>query len=167
VADEEVPLLGGWVTAGVVRVGDTVRRPPGPNSALLREVLVFLERAGFDAGPRFLGYDERGRETLSFVEGDVPSDTRREERPVSIIDWDNVAPGLRVDDVGYAVWKHLNLGLLDLPLEEQRCRLAVFLDGYGMRPEGLLEAIRRGQRLLAEDGVERRWLAAHGVALVR
>lgn len=70
---EEAPLRGGWVTEGVVRVGDTVRRPPGPNSSAVQALLVHLEHV---EAPRFLGYDEQGRETLSFIGGDVPSDCR-------------------------------------------------------------------------------------------
>ena len=74
---EEVPLGGGWSTGGVVRVGDTVRRPPDHATQLMRDVLVHLERAGFDAAPRWLGFDEQGRDILTFLEGDTFSDTRR------------------------------------------------------------------------------------------
>jgi hypothetical protein len=66
----EVPLLGGDVTEGVVRVGETVRRPPGPHSAAVRAYLEHLERVGFDGAPRFLGIDARGRDVLSFVPGE-------------------------------------------------------------------------------------------------
>lgn len=52
----------------VVRVGDTVRRPPEPPHVV--ELLRWYERAGFDGAPRFLGHDERGREVLSYVEGE-------------------------------------------------------------------------------------------------
>jgi phosphotransferase family enzyme len=41
-----------------------------------------------------------------------------------------------------------------------------FADGYGIRPDGLLEAIGSAQRLLAEDHGERRWLAAHAARLI-
>jgi Phosphotransferase enzyme family len=68
---EEIPLLGGDVTEGVVRVGGTVRRPSGPHSALVRQVLEHLAAVGFDGCPRWLGTDERGRDVLSFVEGEV------------------------------------------------------------------------------------------------
>jgi Ser/Thr protein kinase RdoA (MazF antagonist) len=69
-----VPLAGGRVTPGVVRVGDTVRRPQGPHSPFVHDLLLLLEAAGFDAVPRFLGVDDLGREVLSFVEGEVPDD---------------------------------------------------------------------------------------------
>jgi len=67
----EVPLLGGDVTEGVVRVGSTVRRPRGAQSSAIGAYLGHLERAGFDGAPRFLGIDARGRDVLSFVEGEI------------------------------------------------------------------------------------------------
>jgi hypothetical protein len=36
---DEVPLEGGWSTEGVVRVGDTVRRPAAHATQLRRDVL--------------------------------------------------------------------------------------------------------------------------------
>jgi hypothetical protein len=63
----EVPLAGGDMNL-VVRVGDTVRRPPEPPEVV--ELLQWYERVGFDGAPRFLGYDEKGREMLTFVEGE-------------------------------------------------------------------------------------------------
>ncbi len=70
----EIPLHGGRVTTGVVRVGDTVRRPEKANAWLVRALLRDLERAGFEAAPRYLGRDEHGRETFSFQPGDVPDE---------------------------------------------------------------------------------------------
>ena len=63
----EIPLVGGDVNP-VVRVGDTVRRPPQPSG--VRALLRWYEQVGFDGAPRFLGEDEAGREVLSFVEGE-------------------------------------------------------------------------------------------------
>jgi Ser/Thr protein kinase RdoA (MazF antagonist) len=71
---KEVPLSGGRVTAGVVRVGDSVLRPRKPNSPLVRTLLRQLEARGFEGAPRYLGNDERGREVFSFLPGDVPPD---------------------------------------------------------------------------------------------
>jgi hypothetical protein len=67
----EIPLAGGDVTEGVVRVGDTVRRPVGPHSPLVHALLTHLESVGFEGAPRFLGIDRAGREVLSYVEGEV------------------------------------------------------------------------------------------------
>jgi len=69
--EPEVPLPGGDVTEGVVRVGDTVRRPVQENSPLVHALLKHLESAGFDGAPRFLGIDARGREVLTFIKGEV------------------------------------------------------------------------------------------------
>jgi hypothetical protein len=72
----EVPLGGGRSTDGVVRVGDTVRRPSRFANQLMRDVLVQLEQVGFDATPRWLGLDDQGRDVLTWIEGDDYSDTR-------------------------------------------------------------------------------------------
>lgn len=67
----EIPLGGGALTAGVVRIGDTVRRPQRFATQLMRDVLVHLERKGFDAAPRWLGFDEQGRDVLTWIEGET------------------------------------------------------------------------------------------------
>ncbi|MEV6284208.1 aminoglycoside phosphotransferase family protein [Kribbella sp. NPDC051770] len=61
------------MTRGVVRVGDTVRRPP---SAFGASVLRRLEQAGFAGAPRWLGTDEVGRDVLSYLPGWVPGKLR-------------------------------------------------------------------------------------------
>ena len=66
---DEIPLAGGNVNGGVVRVGDTVRRNTAPQSPLIHKLLLHLETQGFDAAPRFLGLDDAGREMLSFIPG--------------------------------------------------------------------------------------------------
>ena len=67
----EIPLAGGDVTEGVVRAGDTVRRPVGPHSPLVHALLAHLELVGFEGAPRFLGIDGSGREVLSYIDGEV------------------------------------------------------------------------------------------------
>jgi aminoglycoside phosphotransferase (APT) family kinase protein len=67
----EIPLAGGDVTEGLVRVGNTVRRPVGPHSPLVHALLAHLESAGFEGAPRFLGIDSSGREVLSYIDGEV------------------------------------------------------------------------------------------------
>ncbi|MGH3392526.1 MAG: phosphotransferase [Actinomadura sp.] len=66
----ESPLPGGFVTP-VVRVGDTVRRRPAPRTDFVHRLLALFEQAGWAGAPRFLGMDDRRRETLSFVAGHV------------------------------------------------------------------------------------------------
>ena len=69
---EGEPLTGDGVTQGIVRIGDTVRRPLRPFSLTVQAYLAHLRDAGFTGAPRPLGVDEQGREVLSFVPGDVP-----------------------------------------------------------------------------------------------
>ena len=67
----EQALDGGCQTVGVVRVGDTVRRPLHARSEYVHAVLEHLASVGFDGAPRLLGIDERGREMLSFLAGET------------------------------------------------------------------------------------------------
>src|SRR6202007_3012941 len=67
----EVPLHGGNMSSGVVRVGDTVRRPAGPWTPAVHALLAHLHAAGFDGAPRPLGLDAPGRAVLSFTPGPV------------------------------------------------------------------------------------------------
>src|SRR3954451_12089086 len=67
----EQALVGGMDPGrGVVRIGDTVRRP-GMRAAV-RELLLHLEQVGFGDAPRYLGIDEKDRHVVSWVDGDVP-----------------------------------------------------------------------------------------------
>jgi hypothetical protein len=70
----EVPLRGGHSTPGVVRIGPYVHRPTAPNAPFVHDILGYLEHAGFDGAPRFVGLDASGREVLSFIAGDVGMD---------------------------------------------------------------------------------------------
>jgi hypothetical protein len=70
---EEMPLPGGNV-GGAVRVGDTVRRATGPWTPAVHALLRHLESVGFHAAPRVLGIDKRGREILTYLEGETVGD---------------------------------------------------------------------------------------------
>jgi Ser/Thr protein kinase RdoA (MazF antagonist) len=174
----ETPLHGGRVTAGVVRVGDTVRRPIKGDRTLQHALLTHLEQKGFVGTPRFLGVDALGREILSLLPGEVPRelghyvDTQlaaaagllrrfhnattdfplvresdaevmchndwgpcntvfRGDTPVGIIDFDTIAPGLRLWDLGYAMWLWLDIGNACYVAAEQVRRMSMFVAGYG------------------------------------
>ncbi len=69
---EDELLTGDGVTQGIVRIGDTVRRPLRPFSLTVQAYLAHLRDAGFTGAPLPFGVDEQGREVLSYVAGDVP-----------------------------------------------------------------------------------------------
>jgi hypothetical protein len=71
VTSGEIPLTGGNMTGGVVRLGDTVRRPAGPWTPAVHALLDHVYAAGFRGAPRPLGLDDKGREVLTFVPGTV------------------------------------------------------------------------------------------------
>ena len=62
--------------SGAVRVSTTVRRNMGPWSPAVHAVLRHLEAVGFEYAPCVLGVDDRGREILTYVEGQTSADPR-------------------------------------------------------------------------------------------
>ena len=189
----EVPLLGGRITPGVVRVGDTVRRPVGPHSPFVHALLRHLETVGFRDAPRFLGVDDKGRECLSYIEGVVPdnleagltddqlADAARllrryhdatagsllagheevvchgdispvntvfvDGRPTALFDFDMARPGPRVRDISYGSFLWLNLGWDGPPPQEQRRRIRLWCDAYGLDDKtGLIDEIKERVR---------------------
>lgn len=71
---DEIALSGGNVGTNIVRLGDSVRRPTMPWSTSVDALLHHLESAQFEGAPRAIGYDDSGRQVLTFVEGYVHSD---------------------------------------------------------------------------------------------
>jgi Phosphotransferase enzyme family len=67
---KEEKLTGGNVSA-VYRLEDTVRRELKPESQKIHKLLKHLEKKGFSHAPAFLGIDEKGREILSYIEGEA------------------------------------------------------------------------------------------------
>lgn len=68
VLGEAEDLPGGRV-GGAVRVGDTVRRPTGPWTPAVHELLDHLAQEGVPAVPCVLGRDGAGREVLRYIPG--------------------------------------------------------------------------------------------------
>jgi Ser/Thr protein kinase RdoA (MazF antagonist) len=65
----EVELTGGNVSASVVRVGETVRKPASASTGAVEALLEHLAAVGFEGAPRALGRDGRGRVVLEYVPG--------------------------------------------------------------------------------------------------
>ncbi len=86
--DEEIQLAGGNL-GGAVRVGDTVRRPVGPWTPAVHALLGHL--AGRIPNiPRVLGFDDRGREILSYLPGrvaDIDAEMLSIEQIASVVRW--------------------------------------------------------------------------------
>lgn len=61
---------------GAVLVGDTVRRPAGPWTPAVHALLAHIAGNGFSGAPRPLGFDDQGREVLTFLAGETTG-TRR------------------------------------------------------------------------------------------
>lgn len=72
--NDEIILSGGRSTEGVVRVGNTVRRPHKKESEFTNSFLSFLQECGYEYSQKYLGRDERGRDIFEYVEGFVPAD---------------------------------------------------------------------------------------------
>ena len=73
--EREIAFEDGNIS-GAVRVGTTVRRTMGPWSPAVHAVLRHLEAVGFEYAPRVLGVDDRGREILTYIEGQTSADPR-------------------------------------------------------------------------------------------
>ncbi|MCP2263425.1 phosphotransferase enzyme family protein [Promicromonospora thailandica] len=68
---DEEPLTGGTMNS-VVRVGDTVRRDAGLWTPTVHAYLHHVRARGVLEVPEPRGLDERGREVVSYLPGDVP-----------------------------------------------------------------------------------------------
>ncbi|WP_406841565.1 aminoglycoside phosphotransferase family protein (plasmid) [Streptomyces sp. AHU1] len=58
----------------VERIGNTVRRPVGPWTPAVHGLLRHLEAIGYEQAPRVLGFDEQGREVLTWIDGESGPD---------------------------------------------------------------------------------------------
>jgi len=170
-------LSGGATRAGVVRVGDTVRRPRTDRSEFVERVLRRLESASIAGMPRWLGSDAQGRDVLSYQHGDTghDRDTWSDEQlsalarlvrsmhdalagspeagdaetvchndiapwnvivegdlPTGLIDFDDAAPGRRVEDVAYLAWVFCGLGPGGPSVAEQSRRIEHVCAAYAV-----------------------------------
>ena len=86
--------LDGGFDGGATVVDGTVRRTPGPWSSSVHRLLAHLEDRGFDGAPRPLGFDELGREVVSYLPGETvggrrpwPAWTHSDETLVQVAGW--------------------------------------------------------------------------------
>jgi hypothetical protein len=82
--EHEEELAGGNMAA-VSRVGNTVRRSVGPWTQQVHMLLAHLRAKGIQEVPAPLGFDEQGREILTFVPGVVGHSLRAELRGDAVL----------------------------------------------------------------------------------
>jgi hypothetical protein len=63
--------MPGGNTVGAVRIGDVVHKRASPWTPTVHSVLRHLEQVGFAGAPRALGFDDQGREMLTYLPGEV------------------------------------------------------------------------------------------------
>ncbi len=75
--------------------------------------------------------------------------------PIAFVDWDLAAPGSRVWDVAYALWRFVPLyededcARLEIPVQPRGKRIRLFCDSYGLDERGeVLDAVRLRQQAL-------------------
>lgn len=107
--NNEVDLQGGNV-GGAAHVGRTVRRPAGPWTPAVHELLDHLRAEGLRGVPKVLGLDEQGRESLLYVEGrgvepdrEVVLDNVLEEAVAWLRDYHDIVDGFR--PAGPRTWR--------------------------------------------------------------
>ena len=191
---QEEILSGGRLTGGVVRIGETVRRPANQASGFMALLLNHLQESGFTGAPRYLGRDEKGCDILTYISGWVPAKfqyftdaqvgdaakllnafhtaTRestltgdkavichhdagpnnvvfQHERPVAFIDFDMVAPGDVLEDIGYMAWTWcISSQPARGPASLQAKQIRLLADAYGLCAEErlqMVDAIRERQ----------------------
>jgi hypothetical protein len=86
--------LDGGNAGGAVRVGGTVRKAAGPWTPAVHALLAHLAGKGFAGAPRPLGIDRRGREVLTFLDGETvgsarpwPAWTRSDDTLLQVARW--------------------------------------------------------------------------------
>lgn len=81
--------LAGGNVGGAWRVGETVRRTPGPWTPAVHALLEYLAPRVAQI-PRVLGFDDRGREVLSYLPGrvvDIDAELLSPGQLVSMVSW--------------------------------------------------------------------------------
>ena len=66
--------LPGGNTDGAVRIGGVVHKAAAPWTPTVHALLRHLEQAGVDGVPRALGFDEQGRQMLTYLPGEMIGD---------------------------------------------------------------------------------------------
>ncbi|AQZ53571.1 phosphotransferase [Martelella mediterranea] len=91
-----------------------------------------LLRRFHDATAGFPAVGEAAAEVVCHNDFSPTNAVFRDGLPYAVIDFDTLAPGTRLWDLGYSAFTWLDIGNDDYSGAEQLRRLAVFADGYGL-----------------------------------
>ena len=69
--DTKIPLSGGHSTSSITKMGNTVHRSLNKNSEYVHNLLLLLEEKRYLYSPKFLGIDDKDREILTYLNGDI------------------------------------------------------------------------------------------------
>jgi len=89
VPDGDEQRLAGGNVGGAVLVGDTVRRPTGPWTPAVHALLEYLAPR-IPHVPKVVGFDQHGREVLTYLPGrvvDIDTELLTDEQIASITRW--------------------------------------------------------------------------------
>jgi hypothetical protein len=120
-ADEPEEMPGS--VGGATRVGRTVRRPAGPWTPAVHELLMYLAEEGLRGVPEVHGLDDEGREVLTYVDGrgvpvdrEVVLETVLTEAVTWLRDFHDVVEGFRPE--GEREWRG---GVAELEADQVIC----------------------------------------------
>lgn len=68
--DREEALTGGNIAQGVVRIGETVRKPVTAGTPAVDTLLEHLHAVGYKGAPQSFGLDAKGRQVLEYIAGE-------------------------------------------------------------------------------------------------
>ena len=170
--------LDGGNTGGAVRDGDTVRRAAGPWTPAVHALLTHLAAKNFPGAPRPLGFDNQGREVLTFIEGETVGSRKpwpacynaawHEGTLAGFFDWDFAGPATEEWDLAFAAFSWVPLharhvvaaeGFTDFAARPRRLRRFLRAYGWTATEAEFLHVVRARVQAHA-DGI--RSLAAEG-----
>ncbi len=139
------PLTGGNV-GGAERIGRTVRRATGPWTESVHDLLRHLHDRGLVEAPDVFGYDERGREVLTFLPGRVPDvdgEVLDDATLVDAIGWvrrfHDLVADYRVDGAWRNVHRPMAPDELICHHDVAPYNMALSSSGYGERVVGVFD----------------------------